>query len=68
MTEQSKPPPGTGAPATDTHVHGPHCAHGHGPQEPRVRTLAKVGRNDPCHCGSGKKYKKCHEPIDSLYR
>jgi len=18
------------------------------------------GRNDPCHCGSGKKYKKCH--------
>lgn len=25
-----------------------------------VRTEAKVGRNDPCHCGSGKKYKKCH--------
>jgi preprotein translocase subunit SecA len=22
--------------------------------------LAKVGRNDPCPCGSGKKYKKCH--------
>ncbi len=20
----------------------------------------KIGRNDPCHCGSGKKYKKCH--------
>jgi preprotein translocase subunit SecA len=20
----------------------------------------KVGRNDPCPCGSGKKYKKCH--------
>ncbi|MDO8621841.1 MAG: SEC-C metal-binding domain-containing protein, partial [bacterium] len=20
----------------------------------------EVGRNDPCHCGSGKKYKKCH--------
>lgn len=20
----------------------------------------KLGRNDPCHCGSGKKYKKCH--------
>ncbi|MCR4294545.1 MAG: SEC-C metal-binding domain-containing protein [Elusimicrobia bacterium] len=19
-----------------------------------------VGRNDPCHCGSGKKFKKCH--------
>ena len=24
------------------------------------RTLPKVGRNDPCPCGSGKKYKKCH--------
>jgi uncharacterized protein YecA (UPF0149 family) len=21
-----------------------------------------LGRNDPCHCGSGKKYKKCHFP------
>ena len=20
----------------------------------------KIGRNDPCYCGSGKKYKKCH--------
>ena len=25
-----------------------------------VRTEAKVGRNEPCPCGSGKKYKKCH--------
>ena len=24
-----------------------------------VRGSAKVGRNDPCPCGSGKKYKKC---------
>jgi preprotein translocase subunit SecA len=24
------------------------------------REMAKVGRNDPCPCGSGKKYKKCH--------
>jgi len=23
------------------------------------REEPKVGRNDPCHCGSGKKYKKC---------
>ncbi len=22
----------------------------------------KIGRNEPCHCGSGKKYKKCHYP------
>lgn len=25
-----------------------------------VRQVPKVGRNDPCSCGSGKKYKKCH--------
>jgi preprotein translocase subunit SecA len=29
------------------------------PAEP-VRVAEKVGRNDPCPCGSGKKYKKCH--------
>ncbi|MQC48523.1 MAG: hypothetical protein DWG77_05440 [Chloroflexi bacterium] len=25
-----------------------------------VRTVAKVGRNQACPCGSGKKYKFCH--------
>ncbi|MFN8209130.1 MAG: SEC-C metal-binding domain-containing protein [Bacteroidales bacterium] len=25
-----------------------------------VRVEKKVGRNDPCPCGSGKKYKNCH--------
>ena len=29
-----------------------------GPKKP-VRRENKVGRNDPCPCGSGKKYKKC---------
>ncbi len=28
--------------------------------EPVIREEPKVGRNDPCPCGSGKKYKKCH--------
>lgn len=28
-------------------------------QEPYVRSQPKIGRNDPCPCGSGKKYKKC---------
>ncbi|WP_020182887.1 preprotein translocase subunit SecA [Methylotenera sp. 1P/1] len=28
--------------------------------QPVVRDGAKVGRNDPCPCGSGKKYKNCH--------
>ncbi|MBQ9694362.1 MAG: YchJ family protein [Kiritimatiellae bacterium] len=27
--------------------------------EPIVRDTPKIGRNDPCPCGSGKKYKKC---------
>lgn len=29
-------------------------------QAPIVRQTPKIGRNDPCPCGSGKKYKKCH--------
>ncbi|GAA0508025.1 MULTISPECIES: preprotein translocase subunit SecA [Pigmentiphaga] len=29
-------------------------------QEPVRNVLPKVGRNDPCPCGSGKKYKQCH--------
>jgi preprotein translocase subunit SecA len=35
-----------------------------GGQDTKVETIhrqaPKVGRNDPCPCGSGKKYKKCH--------
>ena len=31
-----------------------------GPAQPIKRDMPKVGRNDPCPCGSGKKYKKCH--------
>jgi hypothetical protein len=33
-------------------------AYGSGPHEP-YRTPAKTGRNAPCPCGSGRKYKKC---------
>jgi preprotein translocase subunit SecA len=29
-------------------------------QQRRVSESEKIGRNDPCYCGSGKKYKKCH--------
>jgi preprotein translocase subunit SecA len=50
---------------------GVSAARSSGPQPPRVggddaavktvrRDEPKVGRNDPCPCGSGKKYKKCH--------
>jgi len=31
-----------------------------GPVAPIRRKTPKVGRNDPCPCGSGRKYKKCH--------
>jgi uncharacterized protein YecA (UPF0149 family) len=30
------------------------------PVQQVVRGQDKIGRNDPCHCGSGKKFKKCH--------
>ena len=43
----SAPQPQAGRPATPA-------------QKPVVRQTPKVGRNDPCPCGSGKKYKKCH--------
>jgi preprotein translocase subunit SecA len=48
----------------------PDAGRGNGPRPPRTggddvikqvkRDEPKVGRNDPCPCGSGKKYKKCH--------
>ncbi len=46
--DPSRTPPGTppGAPS--------------GAGAPQPVRVAKVGRNDPCPCGSGKKYKKCH--------
>jgi preprotein translocase subunit SecA len=28
--------------------------------QPAMRSTQKVGRNEPCPCGSGKKYKHCH--------
>jgi len=31
-----------------------------GKRQPVKRDMPKVGRNDPCPCGSGKKYKQCH--------
>ncbi len=47
------------------HVHGDACGcdhdhhhHHHGAPQTPIRVM-KVGRNDPCPCGSGKKYKKC---------
>ncbi len=36
-----------------------------GPVETFVRATPKLGRNDPCHCGSGKKFKKCCMAADT---
>lgn len=45
----------------DAHSHpgGEDIAEAHARPATFVRASAKVGRNDPCTCGSGKKYKKC---------
>ena len=56
---ENAPPPPAAAPA------GPGAAPAPAPevQLPKVtlrREAPKVGRNDPCPCGSGKKYKHCH--------
>ena len=60
--EASAPTPAQGQPSDDGMIyHGSRSA----PEpETKVQTfkrdLDKVGRNDPCPCGSGKKFKKCH--------
>ena len=40
--------------------HNAHHGHHHPKQKPIVHGAPKLGRNDPCSCGSGKKFKKCH--------
>ncbi|MEX0963635.1 MAG: preprotein translocase subunit SecA [Pseudohongiellaceae bacterium] len=56
VSSLAEQPSGVGAPA----------GAGQGDEDkatPFVREVAKVGRNDPCPCGSGKKYKVCHGKI-----
>ncbi len=57
------------APAEDGMIyHGsrnPEPADRKTPQTQR-RNTDKVGRNDPCPCGSGKKYKKCHGALEAV--
>ena len=54
----------------ETHGEAPTAKGGDGGPGPQGGTLPitragpRVGRNDPCHCGSGKKYKKCHLPLE----
>jgi len=49
------------APALDDYDESPIVAEEEKvPEQPFVRAGNKVGRNDPCPCGSGKKFKQCH--------
>jgi preprotein translocase subunit SecA len=51
----ARPAPGLAAPPSGPIV-APRQSPGAGAPPPQ----GKVGRNDPCPCGSGRKYKKCH--------
>jgi preprotein translocase subunit SecA len=53
LGQRSRPPQMTA-------VKPPSSGDGEPAPRPAQRAVAKVGRNDPCPCGSGKKYKKCH--------
>jgi preprotein translocase subunit SecA len=44
---------------------GPAAPSAQSPAAQPVRQAPRVGRNDPCWCGSGKKYKKCHMATDA---
>lgn len=45
----------------ESHIHEDGKGHHHhAPVKQVIREEPKIGRNDPCHCGSGKKFKKCH--------
>jgi len=49
-----------GRPAVQTGDPGARSGAGVAPATPFVRDERKVGRNEPCPCGSGKKFKQCH--------
>ncbi|HKV31498.1 MAG TPA: SEC-C metal-binding domain-containing protein, partial [Candidatus Dormibacteraeota bacterium] len=51
------PPPSA---TTATRQVEPTPGSGNGGANPAQQPAGKIGRNDPCYCGSGKKYKKCH--------
>ena len=55
-------PTPTGVPGQPTQLRGSGggSSEGQAVRQPVVREQPKVGRNAPCPCGSGKKYKRCH--------
>jgi preprotein translocase subunit SecA len=57
-------PPGAPGAGADAAVAGVMGADG-APSAPFVRSDRKIGRNEPCPCGSGRKYKQCHGLLES---
>ena len=59
QTQTNEDDCGCGHDHSHDHGHHHHGHHHHAPVETYTRAAPKVGRNEPCPCGSGKKYKKC---------
>jgi preprotein translocase subunit SecA len=60
VNEPPKPPPPPRQVMGPTRAMEPTAGGGNGGANPAQTPAGKIGRNDPCYCGSGKKYKKCH--------
>jgi preprotein translocase subunit SecA len=60
VNEPPKPPPPPRQVMGPTRAVEPLAGGGNGGTNPAQTPAGKIGRNDPCYCGSGKKYKKCH--------
>ncbi|HXN00729.1 MAG TPA: preprotein translocase subunit SecA [Candidatus Dormibacteraeota bacterium] len=60
VNEPPKPPPPPRQVMGPTRAVEPVAGGGNGGSNPAQTPAGKIGRNDPCYCGSGKKYKKCH--------
>ena len=60
VNEPPKPPPPPRQVMGPTRALEPMAGGGNGGASPAPVPAGKIGRNDPCYCGSGKKYKRCH--------
>src|SRR5438309_5589418 len=60
VNEPPKPTPPPRQVMGPTRAIEPVAGDGNGGTNPAQMPAGKSGRNDPCYCGSGKKYKKCH--------
>ena len=58
-------PPAPGGVAAGAGADADAAALGGAPAAPFVRADRKVGRNEPCPCGSGRKYKQCHGLLEA---